>query len=286
MQQCPECHAIVDDEAVFCDQCGYRLKPAAALPEMTAYAAPPVQLSAELSSTAGGSRSSLVCKSCGYANLPGEAFCVNCGVQLNLIGETSLPERPSLAELQPDSDVFVESSEAISESTRTCPNCGFINSLKDIYCQDCGFGLTKEAGHQLPQSLQVDQPAGANLPDEQGFHPLTQPKASFLGRLFSPATNTSLFLPAQPEIVIGRRDPERAIFPDVDLSGEGSASNSISRRHALLRVDGSQVFVEDLNSTNASYLNRQRLQPGQRYPINDGDELRLGGVALIFYAQL
>jgi pSer/pThr/pTyr-binding forkhead associated (FHA) protein len=50
-------------------------------------------------------------------------------------------------------------------------------------------------------------------------------------------------------------------------------------------VQGSQVFIEDLNSTNSTYLNRQRLQPGQRYLVNSGDELRLGGVVLVYYSS-
>jgi pSer/pThr/pTyr-binding forkhead associated (FHA) protein len=103
--------------------------------------------------------------------------------------------------------------------------------------------------------------------------------------LLSTATNASLPLPAQAEMIVGRRDPERGISPDIDLSGQGNASSSVSRQHARLLVQGSQVFIEDLNSTNSTYLNRQRLQPGQRYLVNSGDELRLGGVVLVYYSS-
>jgi pSer/pThr/pTyr-binding forkhead associated (FHA) protein len=104
-----------------------------------------------------------------------------------------------------------------------------------------------------------------------------------VGRLFSTATNSNFPIPALPQIIIGRRDPDKGIYPDVDLSAQGSTSNSVSRQHARLLLQGNQVFVEDLNSTNSTYLNRQKLQPGQRYLLNSGDELRLGGVVLIFY---
>jgi pSer/pThr/pTyr-binding forkhead associated (FHA) protein len=35
-----------------------------------------------------------------------------------------------------------------------------------------------------------------------------------------------------------------------------------------------------LNSTNYTFLNRQRLQPGQRYPLKQNDEIRLGLLVL------
>ena len=92
-------------------------------------------------------------------------------------------------------------------------------------------------------------------------------------------------LPAQTDIVIGRQDPERGVYPDIDLSAQGSVASSVSRQHARLFVQDNQVFVEDLNSTNSTFLNRLRLQPGQRYLLNQGDELRLGGVILVFYTS-
>jgi len=108
---------------------------------------------------------------------------------------------------------------------------------------------------------------------------------SHIGRLFSTTTAASLSLPAKGEIILGRRDPDRAIYPDVDLSDQGTVSNSVSRQHARLLVQENQIYVEDLNSTNSTYLNRQKLQPGQRYLLKDGDELRLGGVALVYYSK-
>jgi pSer/pThr/pTyr-binding forkhead associated (FHA) protein len=86
-------------------------------------------------------------------------------------------------------------------------------------------------------------------------------------------------------LLIGRGDPGRGIVPDIDLSKEGSASNSVSRKHARLIIHGNQVYVEDLSSTNGTYLNKQKLQPSQRYLVHHGDELRFGGIILIFYTK-
>jgi len=46
--------------------------------------------------------------------------------------------------------------------------------------------------------------------------------------------------------------------------------------HARLIAEERQVFIEDLNSTNYTFLNRQKLQPGRLYLLEQGDEIRLG----------
>jgi pSer/pThr/pTyr-binding forkhead associated (FHA) protein len=103
----------------------------------------------------------------------------------------------------------------------------------------------------------------------------------FSGRLIICEKGVELPLPPdQPELVIGRTDPVQNIYPDVDLAEQDGEKSGVSRRHAriLQRPDG--VYIEDLNSTNFTILNRIRLQPGRTYPLKDGDEIRLGVLTL------
>jgi DNA-binding winged helix-turn-helix (wHTH) protein len=66
------------------------------------------------------------------------------------------------------------------------------------------------------------------------------------------------------ENVIGR-DGEASIVID---------SSGISRRHAVITVEGDQVFLEDLGSKNGTYIDGQRLR--ERAVVRDGAEIRLG----------
>lgn len=91
------------------------------------------------------------------------------------------------------------------------------------------------------------------------------------------------FPPGKAEIIIGREDPVSGIFPEVDLTDHGGDEGGVSRRHARIFMQGAQVFIEDLNSTNYTYVNQQRLTPGQPHPLNNGDEVRVGQVKLNFY---
>jgi Mg-chelatase subunit ChlD len=55
---------------------------------------------------------------------------------------------------------------------------------------------------------------------------------------------------------------------------------TISGKHARLLWEEGILKVEDTNSTNGTYLNSQRLQPG-RHLVKPGDEIRVGQVVLV-----
>lgn len=55
----------------------------------------------------------------------------------------------------------------------------------------------------------------------------------------------------------------------------------ISRRHALVKPNAQGLMVEDLGSSNGTFINNKRVQTGQLGP---GDELRLDQVRLILVA--
>jgi len=98
-------------------------------------------------------------------------------------------------------------------------------------------------------------------------------------------TNATLpFPPGKTEIIVGREDPVSGIFPGIDLTDHGGDEGGVSRQHARIFAQGTQVFIEDLNSTNYTYINQQKLTPGQPHPLNSGDEVRFGRVKLTFHS--
>lgn len=90
------------------------------------------------------------------------------------------------------------------------------------------------------------------------------------------------FMITTEEAMIGRWDADGGIFPDIDLDQDDPEAK-ISRRHARITVSGNQFFIEDLGSTNGTFVNRgQRLLPGNRHPLNNGDEIIVGKTFLRF----
>jgi len=84
------------------------------------------------------------------------------------------------------------------------------------------------------------------------------------------------------ESTIGRWDADNGIFPDVDLDTHDDDAK-VSRRHARIRRNNGSYFIEDLGSTNGTYVNRgRRLLPGNTQILNDGDEVIVGKTFLRF----
>jgi pSer/pThr/pTyr-binding forkhead associated (FHA) protein len=91
------------------------------------------------------------------------------------------------------------------------------------------------------------------------------------------------FMLSEVEAQIGRWDADGGIFPDVDLDTDDPEAK-VSRRHARITLSNGQYFLEDLGSTNGTFINRgKRLPPGQRHALCDGDEIIVGKTFLRFH---
>lgn len=65
---------------------------------------------------------------------------------------------------------------------------------------------------------------------------------------------------------------------DIEINEQTTSSN-----HAVLHADGASrtVVVEDMHSTNGTYVNDEHIGGGGRRDLRDGDRLRLGAYNLI-----
>jgi len=78
------------------------------------------------------------------------------------------------------------------------------------------------------------------------------------------------------DLLIGRKDNARGIFPDVDLGLDGGYDAGVSRRHAILAHHQDIYTIEDLGSANGTFVNGRRLAPQTPTPIEHSDELKCG----------
>lgn len=85
------------------------------------------------------------------------------------------------------------------------------------------------------------------------------------------------------ESTIGRWDADNGIFPDVDLDAFDQEAK-VSRRHARIKIQDGTYLIEDLGSTNGTYVNRgRRLLPGNVHRLSDGDEVIVGKTFMRFH---
>jgi hypothetical protein len=86
----------------------------------------------------------------------------------------------------------------------------------------------------------------------------------------------------QAEHVIGWRDARALVGPEIDLTEIGGATLGVSRKHAVLRFGMGQWMIEDLGSTNGTFLNESRMPPHIATPLHDKTTIRVGNVKLFF----
>ena len=87
-------------------------------------------------------------------------------------------------------------------------------------------------------------------------------------------SNNAIELPPQLSLIrIGK--PNDRVPPDIDVSGFPN-SEIVSRVHAQLRVEGDVYYIEDVGSSNGTYVNNMPLPYGNRHRLRPGDRIALG----------
>ncbi len=213
----------------------------------------------------------------GHESPDGSAFCDECGEPLP--AATGAPT--AVATQAPPVQQVAEpvQSQQAPVGTQTCPSCGAPNPEGDTFCSSCGSSL-------LAGSVPVEATVPAQPIDQQ--QPIQAPVAApaqhgaLQARLIVEADNQEFDLSGKDNITIGREDAVSNMYPDVDLTPHGGEEGGVSRLHARIFVENGQYMLEDENSTNFTFLNRQRLSGKTPTPLNDNDEVRLGRVLLRF----
>lgn len=181
-------------------------------------------------------------------------------------------------------------------SARPCPNCGAPNAPDALFCEVCGYDHTTGT---LPRGTRPDDDPPATTTDGP---PADAGPGNLSGDLATPwvaelwidpawyaAQGSPDPLPSQgPPVVsalrntsllIGRESGSRGIHPDIDCG----VDNGVSRRHAQLTTDGTRWWVEDLDSSNGTYIGdavgdlpSSSIPPGQKREVDADDRIYIG----------
>lgn len=159
----------------------------------------------------------------------------------------------------------------------TCPECSHQELDGTIFCSHCGAPLL---GEDLTTSRTVtlpfvDSPASPTPPPLIGKKSGPASQAAVI-RFVIPVSGRQITLEAKDQLQIGRSDPRRDSYPDLDLTIDGGAEAGISRLHAVISSTAQGVAIMDLNSVNGTQINNYRIPPHLPFALNSGDELKLG----------
>ena len=194
------------------------------------------------------------CHNCGTGNLDSSQFCDECGTKLVRFQQDAAQAPlyvPPVVETPAQVAIISEppaQRPAQVTSIGIPPLNGAVDPIADVRASQAGSGSTMNA----------------KLVIERGDGPGTE------------------FRINGAEAIIGRWDADNGVFPDVDLDSHDPEAK-VSRRHARVRMQDGNYLIEDLGSTNGTYVNRgRRLLPGMAQVINDGDEVIVGKTFLRF----
>lgn len=134
----------------------------------------------------------------------------------------------------------------------TCLRCGAANNPQNRFCTTCGYDLSGSRG----RSDKYLAPNGRPLRCRIILH--TGPLAG------------QAFLLHQDTTSLGRTAGNDIVIPD----------GTVSRYHARLSFQGGQWTIEDLKSSNGTWVNGARVT--RPMPLKHGDEVRLGDDIMLF----
>ena len=213
------------------------------------------------------------CASCGTANIEGSQYCDQCGASLKTTASLGTHNGgdgeniPAMVTPIPAYVPPVSISDVGQETGHTPSN---ITSLGVPLPGDPEPPVALETVLAVSGVAQAarDEEAGKNVHAK-----LIIERGSAVGTEFSLSAD---------ETYIGRWDADNGIFPDVDLDSHDPEAK-VSRRHARIVFKDGNYSVEDLGSTNGTFINRgRRLLPGNPNILSDNDELIVGKTFLRF----
>lgn len=167
-----------------------------------------------------------------------------------------------------------------------CSQCNAQQLNGTIFCAECGASLIDGGPRRETTTALNQQNEGLPGVVEESEPVLVPepPPSSDLQSISLVVINSGrrINLEAGENLLVGRKDNQRGIFPDVDLGLDGGYDAGVSRRHAVILSGGQGYLLEDLASANGTFVNGRRLPPQSPTPISHGDELKFGTLILRF----
>ncbi len=153
------------------------------------------------------------------------------------------------------------------------PACGAENEDSEDYCVKCGLqkGSGVVTGAPVPPPQSAPEPSGEVAGQESQSVPVVQAPEARLELVKSSVPLSNEFTITNGK-TLGRAIENDIILPDT----------YVSRVHARIGFENGIYVVEDLNSTNGTFLNGDDIRGKGKQPLKSGDELRFGATAFRF----
>lgn len=128
-----------------------------------------------------------------------------------------------------------------------------------------GYAVAESTEYTAEQETEEDYGKTVYIEDSESLKEKTR-------RLYT--TDGQIVMQINKETyVIGKKKEESDLVLD---------DFSVSRMHARISKEDDGIYLEDLNSTNGTYKNGLRLQPYEKKKLEEGDEIKIGKIVLLY----
>lgn len=164
-------------------------------------------------------------------------------------------------------------------ASNVCPFCLRENELGATQCVHCGVALKKKQTDTF-STKQVAKRQTALLEDRARCLNLPPDMVEGDVALFIADHEAPVIVRQGTRVTLGRYGDDIS-GPLVDLTPYGAIDRGVSRGHALLSVNDDQITLMDLNSTNGTWINQERIMSGKSISLQSGDRVMLARLRVL-----
>jgi hypothetical protein len=165
---------------------------------------------------------------------------------------------------------------------KLCPSCQHQNVVDATVCEKCASPLVALLPARITVRVPEELLATTTTPEPPKR--TTQPFDDKMALYIVGRSEPVLINPSVMKVLLGRTTPGE-LEPTVDLTQFDAHLFGVSRQHAILFRTENGCFLQDLESTNGTWLNEKKLQPKKLYEVNSGDLIRLGQLGMRPYFE-
>jgi hypothetical protein len=209
-------------------------------------------------------------------------YCDTCGAAMDAAAAT--PDAPASSDNAAAEGPTSRDAGGVADAggdavPEACPNCSAPHLADALFCEACGYDYTTGAMPRAENPLELgsstaDDPASPTPPQPSPSATELSGPAGSTAPVLDPPWVAEVWIDPQwyaaqespdplpssgpPTVVplrhtsllVGRVSQSRQIHPDIDCGSD----NGVSRRHAQLTTDGTRWWIEDLASSNGTFL--------------------------------
>lgn len=163
----------------------------------------------------------------------------------------------------------------MANDPKTCPSCGKTNPADAVFCCYCGGPVLTLLSSRT--TIHVQSQKLSSPPGNKFTQLISQSPDSVVIQILG--HEKPVVASGSSDIVLGRFSPGDP-SPTVDLTPYHGSLMGVSRQHAIIKRDSTGYCIQDIGSTNGTWLNEEKLTPYKSYPIHSGDLIRLGQLGI------